>query len=157
LSRVKILKRKESTVEIGFWLAMVYQQSRAASPEHHSERHSHKGAGYFRRAFLLIGTFILSTAVTSSYAHSMDQSSLERRQLTEKVVASNVFLRKGSNSHTIVPKRTSKSKLHTADPTRTQREKAVKGAKSKKWISKSAQSIYSLRSTPVTQGALFLS
>jgi hypothetical protein len=66
----------------------------------------------------------------------------------EKVDASNVFLRNGSNSHTVVPKRTSKSKLHTVDPTRTQREKAVKGAKSRNWISKSAQSIYSLIATP---------
>jgi hypothetical protein len=133
-----------------------HQQSRATSLEHQFERHSHK-AGYFRRALLLIGTFILSSAVTSSYAHSADQSSLGRRQLMEKVDASNIFLRKGSNSQTVVPKRTSKSKLHNADPTRTQREKAVKGAKSREWISKSIQAIYSLRPTPVKEGALFLS
>ena len=140
-------------------MVVYQQQSRAASPEHHSERHSHK-AGYFRRALLLIGTFILSSAVTSSYAHSTDHSSLGRRHLMENVDASNVFLRKGSNSHTVVPKRTSKSKLHTVDSTRTQREKAAKGAKgakSRQWISKSAQSIYSLRPTPVIQGAFFLS
>jgi hypothetical protein len=143
--------------ERGFWLTMVcHQQSRATSSEHHSERYSQK-AGYFRRSLLLIGTFILSSAFTSSYAHSADQSSIGRRQVIEKVDASNVFLRKGSNSRTVVPKRTSKSKLHTADPTRNQREKAVKGAKSRNWISKSMQSIYSMRPTPVTEGALFLS
>jgi hypothetical protein len=131
-----------------------HQQSRATSPEHHSERHSYK-AGYLRRALLLIGTFIL--AVTSGYAHSADQSSLGRRKLMEKVDASNVFLRKGSNSHTVDTKRTSKSKLHTADPTRTQREKAVKGAKSRKWIPKSIPSTYFFTAKPVTQGALFLS
>jgi hypothetical protein len=75
----------------------------------------------------------------------------------EKVDASNVFFRKGSNSRTVVPTRTSKSKLHTTDPTRSQREKAVKGGKSRQWISKSIQSVYSMRPTPVTEGALFLS
>jgi hypothetical protein len=132
-----------------------HQQSSASSSEQHSEeRHSHK-AGYFRRSLLLIGTFILSSAVISTHAYSADQSSLGRRQLIYKVETSNVFLRKGSNSRTVVPKRISKSKLHTVDPTRNQREKAVKGAKSRK--SKSIQSIYTLRPTPVTEGALFSS
>jgi hypothetical protein len=132
-----------------------HQQRRATSSEHHSEeRHSHK-AGYFRRSLLLIGTFILSSAVTRTYAHSAYESSLGRRQLMDKVDPSNVFLRKGSNSRTVVPRKISKSKLHTVDPTRNQREKAVKGAKSRK--SKSFQSIYTLRPTPVTQGTLFLS
>jgi hypothetical protein len=131
-----------------------HQQSRSTSSEHHSERHSQK-AGYFRRSLLLFGTFILSSAVTSSYAHSEDQSSIGRQQPIEEGDASNIFLRKGSNSRTVV--RTSKSKLHTADPTRNQRENAVKGAKSRKWITKSIQSIYYMRPTSVTEGALFLS
>lgn len=133
-----------------------HQQNHGTSSEHHSERHSHK-ARFFRRALLLIGTFMLSSAAASSYVHSADPSSLGRRQLIESVDASNVFLRKGSNSHTVDRKRTSKSKLHIGVPTRTQTGKAVKGAKSRKWISRSTNSIHSLRPTLVTEGALFLS
>jgi hypothetical protein len=101
-----------------------HQQSRATSLEHHSEWHSHK-ARYFRRVLLLIGTFIISSAATSGYVHSADKFSLRRRQLIKEADASNLFLRKGSNSQEDIeikvsfrryPQRTSKSKLHSVDP-----------------------------------------
>jgi hypothetical protein len=115
------------------------QQSRATSSEHHSEWHSRK-ARYFRRALLLIGTFILSSAATSSYAHSADKSSLRRRQLMKKGDASNVFLRKGSKYQTAAPKRASKTKLHSAKAARAPSGMTVKGAKRRKGIYKSIKS-----------------
>jgi hypothetical protein len=115
------------------------QQSRATSSEHHSEWHSHK-ARYFRRALLLIGTFILSTAATSNYAPSANKSSLSRRQLMKKKDASNVFLRKGSNSQTAAPKSASKTKLHSVNAARAPSGMAVKGAQRRKGIYKSIKS-----------------
>jgi hypothetical protein len=162
-----------------------HQQSRATSSEHHSERHSHK-ARYFRRALLLISTFILSSAAASSYAQSADETSLGGRQLLEKADASNIFLRKGSNSHTAAPKRISKSKLHSVDPAPTQRGKAViflrKGSNPHNAVpkrtsksklhsvdpaptqrgkvvkgAKSGTAISKIVNSPVTEGALLLS